>query len=62
MKSKIAYLMLISMGLFSCGNKMQLNTGVQEYAVITVTTSTSELEAVQTVYTNMKPEIPADAE
>lgn len=37
--------MLISMGLFSCGNKMQLNTGVQEYAVITVTTSTSELEA-----------------
>lgn len=45
MKSKIAYLMLISMGLFSCGNKMQLNTGVQEYAVITVTTSTSELEA-----------------
>lgn len=36
--------MLISMGLFSCGNKMQLNTGVQEYAVITVTTSTSELE------------------
>lgn len=45
MKGKIAYLTLISMGLFSCGNKMQLNTGTPEYAVITLSTSSSELEA-----------------
>ena len=37
--------MLISMGLCSCGNKSQLNTGAQEYPVVAVKTSTTELEA-----------------